>query len=63
MGLFNASAAVGTALGTFLGGPLVLIMGYLALSITGVAGVAISLILAYFVAVPAQSRNSVPPQE
>ena len=63
MGLFNASAAVGTVLGTFLGEPLVLFMGYLALSITGVAGVAISLILAYFMAVPAQPGDSVPPQE
>ncbi len=63
MGLFNASAAVGTVLGTFLGGPLVLFLGYLALSIMGVAGVAISLVLAYFMAVPAQSGDSMPPQE
>ncbi|WP_414040056.1 MFS transporter [Acidithiobacillus sp. M4-SHS-6] len=39
MGLFNASGAVATVLGTFLGGPLVQFIGYPALSAMAMAGI------------------------
>jgi MFS family permease len=45
MGLYNASGAVATVLGTFLGGPLVGIMGFSAIPILGVAGLGLSLLL------------------
>jgi len=45
MGLYNASGAVATVLGTFLGGPLVGIIGFSAIPILGVAGLGISFIL------------------
>jgi len=39
MGLFNASGAVATVLGTFLGGPLVQFIGYPALSAMAIVGI------------------------
>ena len=39
MGLFNASGAVATVLGTFLGGPLVQFIGYPALSAMAILGI------------------------
>ena len=45
MGLYNASGAVATVLGTFTGGPLIGIIGFGAIPILGVAGLGISLLL------------------
>ena len=39
MGLFNASGAIATVLGTFLGGPLVAAIGYPILSIMALGGI------------------------
>ena len=39
MGLFNASGAVATVVGTFLGGPLVQFIGYPALSAMAILGI------------------------
>ncbi len=44
MGLYNASGAVATVVGTFLGGPLVNIIGYSAIPMIGSAGLIIALI-------------------
>ena len=54
MGLFNASGAVGTVLGTFAGGPLVHALGYVAVSLLGVGGLGASLALALLLKVPPQ---------
>ena len=48
MGLFNSSGAIGTVIGTLLGGLLVQYLGYAAFSLMGVGGLIISLILAGF---------------
>ncbi len=45
MGVFNASGAVATVLGTFLSGPLIHIWGYIMISILGCVGLGLSLIL------------------
>ena len=45
MGLYNASGAIATVLGTFIGGPLVSIMGFGAIPMLGVTGLGFSLIL------------------
>lgn len=45
MGLYNASGAVATVLGTFIGGPLVSSFGFGAIPILGVAGLGLSLLL------------------
>ncbi|MHB1660438.1 MAG: MFS transporter, partial [Acidithiobacillus sp.] len=39
MGLFNASGAVATVMGTFLGGPLVQFIGYPSLSAIALVGI------------------------
>ncbi len=44
MGLYNASSAIATVLGTFAGAPLVNIIGYSAISILGSAGLIIALL-------------------
>ena len=45
MGLYNASAAIATVLGTFIGGALVSIAGFGAIPILGIAGLGLSLLL------------------
>ena len=45
MGLYNASGAVATVLGTFIGGPLINIIGFSAIPILGVSGLGFSLLL------------------
>ncbi len=44
MGLYNASSAIATVIGTFAGGPLVNIIGYSAISILGSAGLILALL-------------------
>ncbi len=63
MGLFNASGAIGTVLGTVLSGPLVHFLGYTTVSLTGVCGVGISLFLASFLRVSNRDGGSVPPDK
>jgi len=63
MGLFNASGAIGTVLGTVLGGPMVHFLGYTAVSLTGVCGVGLSLLLAGFLRISSTDSGSAPSKE
>ena len=45
MGLYNASGAIATVLGTFVGGPLVGLIGFGAIPMLGVGGLGLSLLL------------------
>ncbi len=45
MGLYNASGAIATVLGTFVGGPLVSLIGFGAIPMLGVGGLGLSLLL------------------
>lgn len=45
MGLYNASGAIATVIGTFIGGPMVSIIGFGAIPVLGVAGLGLSLLL------------------
>jgi predicted MFS family arabinose efflux permease len=60
MGLYNASGAVATVLGTFLGGPLVGIMGFSAIPILGVAGMGLSLLLTVKIHMKSNSTEADP---
>ena len=53
MGLFNASAAIATVLGTFLGGALVHAYGYAALSLLALTGIALAFALGLGLTPPA----------
>ncbi|MHB8266805.1 MAG: MFS transporter, partial [Acidithiobacillus ferrivorans] len=52
MGLFNASGAVATVVGTFLGGPLVQFIGYPSLSAMALLGILIGWLMGHGLQAP-----------